>query len=255
MEESEITETHSVEVAGGDREFNYTYSDRQYGFTLEPSVAKPNEYSFLLLEAVECRRGSRTLDIGTGVGFLGIIVGGSITKGSVVATDINQKAVETARSNAIINQVPIDVVCGDLFEPVRGETFDIILSQPRQTPTPLEVIEEERVVKPDFFYNTSGGIDGLEFIDALIGQARDHLRLGGVMQIVVVDYLGLSRIFEKIEAGGLRPEIAATRRAWLSPMTKKRRHYIEESLKHTFQRTSDGREYMRLIVITARRNS
>src|SRR5688572_18246060 len=70
------------------------------------------------------------LDLGTGSGIGAVF---AARKGaSVVAVDINPEAVRCARINALLNHVDerIDVRLGDLFEPVRGEEFDLVLFNP-----------------------------------------------------------------------------------------------------------------------------
>jgi release factor glutamine methyltransferase len=74
--------------------------------------------------------GARVLDMGTGSGV------GAITAAqwasSVVAVDINLAAVRTARVNALLNGLEerVEAREGDLFEPLDGERFDVILFNP-----------------------------------------------------------------------------------------------------------------------------
>lgn len=74
----------------------------------------------------------RVLDLGCGAGTLGLFLRAKAT--SVIATDINARAVEFTQFNSRLNSIPIDVREGDLFEPVRGEQFDLIVSQPPYYP-------------------------------------------------------------------------------------------------------------------------
>jgi len=64
------------------------------------------------------------LDIGTGSGILAIIAG-VMGAESIVATDIDPVAVETAKINIEKNNISADVRCGDLLDCVT-EKFDII---------------------------------------------------------------------------------------------------------------------------------
>ena len=75
-------------------------------------------------------RGSRVLDMGTGSG-IGAIRAAQLGA-SVVAVDINPEAVRCARINTLLNHVEdrVEVRPGDLFAPVRGERFDVILFNP-----------------------------------------------------------------------------------------------------------------------------
>jgi len=57
------------------------------------------------------------LDIGTGTGILALV---AAQKGaSVIASDINDKAIEIAKKNAALNDVKIEFRKSDLFENIR----------------------------------------------------------------------------------------------------------------------------------------
>lgn len=74
--------------------------------------------------------GSRALDLGTGSGVGALF---AARRGhQVVAVDLNPEAVRCARLNALLHRLEdrIEVREGDLFAPVAGETFDLILFNP-----------------------------------------------------------------------------------------------------------------------------
>lgn len=76
------------------------------------------------------REGSRALDLGTGSGVGSVF---AARRGhQVVAVDLNPQAVRCARLNALLNGLEdrIEARQGDLFAPVAGETFDLILFNP-----------------------------------------------------------------------------------------------------------------------------
>jgi len=70
------------------------------------------------------------LDLGTGSGIGAVFA--ARRGASVVAVDINPEAVRCARINALLNAADehIEVRQGDLFEPVLGKTFDLVLFNP-----------------------------------------------------------------------------------------------------------------------------
>lgn len=74
--------------------------------------------------------GSRVLDMGTGTG-IGALVAAQWAS-HVVAVDINPEAVRCAQQNALLNGVADRVAVreGDLFAPVEGERFDVVLFNP-----------------------------------------------------------------------------------------------------------------------------
>jgi HemK-related putative methylase len=75
-------------------------------------------------------RGPRALDMGTGCGIGAVFAAAHGYQ--VVAVDINPEAVRCARINACLNRLEnrIDLRTGDLFEPVAGERFDLVLFNP-----------------------------------------------------------------------------------------------------------------------------
>ncbi|WP_422124020.1 peptide chain release factor N(5)-glutamine methyltransferase [Planococcus sp. X10-3] len=69
-------------------------------------------------------------DIGTGSGIIAITMKSEIPDAKVTATDISQSALATAEKNAQLLDADIDFKLGDLLEPIKGEKWDIILSNP-----------------------------------------------------------------------------------------------------------------------------
>jgi release factor glutamine methyltransferase len=74
--------------------------------------------------------GLPVLDLGTGSGVGAIFA--ARRGASVVAVDINSEAIRCTRINALLNHVDerIEVHQGDLFDPVRGRRFDLVLFNP-----------------------------------------------------------------------------------------------------------------------------
>jgi HemK-related putative methylase len=74
--------------------------------------------------------GSRVLDLGTGSGSAAVAAARAGCP--VIAVDLNPAAVRCARINALLNGVEdrVEVRPGDLFGPVSGEQFDVVLFNP-----------------------------------------------------------------------------------------------------------------------------
>lgn len=75
-------------------------------------------------------RAPRALDLGTGSGIGAIF---AARRGyDVVAVDINPEAVRCARINLLLNNLEgrVEVRSGDLFTPVAGDRFDLVLFNP-----------------------------------------------------------------------------------------------------------------------------
>lgn len=135
-------------------------------------VLWPNPTSRFLARFAVRRHSRATLDLGTGSGILSL--GASRWSDSVVATDLNQRAVDCARFNARLNGVEtIEVMAGDCFEPVKGRRFDLILSNP-----PFFITPQSEYV----FCENPMELDAL--CRRLAKEAHLHLNEGGFMQML-----------------------------------------------------------------------
>ncbi|HEY3558628.1 MAG TPA: methyltransferase [Kribbella sp.] len=114
----------------------------------------------------------RALDIGTGCGVQSLHLAGRVNR--ITGTDVNPRALQLARATAALNHVDLDLRDGSLYEPVRGERFDLIVSNPPY------------VISPpggDLTYReTSFTGDGV--VEQLVRQAPDHLTDGGWCQLL-----------------------------------------------------------------------
>jgi 16S rRNA (guanine1207-N2)-methyltransferase len=85
----------------------------------------------LLIESLEPGPVTRVLDLGCGWGAIGIAAARLYPDAHVVLTDVNRRAVGLARRNIARNQLKnVEVRAGSLFQPVQGEKFDLIATNP-----------------------------------------------------------------------------------------------------------------------------
>lgn len=113
------------------------------------------------------------LDLGTGSGCLAITLDLEEPHMTVTATDISDKALETATLNNENLESNVTFYKGDWFEPVQGKTYDIIVSNPPYIPENEYV--EDLVVDNEPDIALFGGEDGLEFYRTILSQAKEHL--------------------------------------------------------------------------------
>ncbi|NUR06358.1 MAG: methyltransferase, partial [Nocardioidaceae bacterium] len=113
------------------------------------------------------------LDLGTGCGVQSLHL--AQHTGTVVATDVNPRALRMARLNALLAEVDVDVRDGSLFEPVAGERFDLVVSNPPFVVSPATA---ERLVYRD------SGLPGDELVRRLLTEAPGHLAEGGRAQVL-----------------------------------------------------------------------
>ncbi len=84
-----------------------------------------------LLAAMDVTGAARILDLGCGYGVVGIVAAKLAPVAHVVLTDINARAVELTQQNLASNDVRnAEVRQGDGFQPVAGDIFDVILTNP-----------------------------------------------------------------------------------------------------------------------------
>src|SRR5690606_7733671 len=76
----------------------------------------------------------RALDLGTGGGVQALHLSTHAT--AVVATDLSARALAYARFTAALNDLELDLRQGSLLDPVVGETFDLVVSNPPFVITP-----------------------------------------------------------------------------------------------------------------------
>jgi HemK-related putative methylase len=97
---------------------------------LNPRLMRSGAFFASQLSAWLLPAGGEILDMGTGSGVCAIAAARHARH--VVAVDINPVAVRCAQINVLINSLEdtIEVLRGDLFAPVKGRRFDVVLFNP-----------------------------------------------------------------------------------------------------------------------------
>ncbi|SOC56302.1 DUF7059 domain-containing protein [Ornithinimicrobium cerasi] len=121
----------------------------------------------------------RALDLGTGCGVqaLHLALHAGHPAHPVVATDLSARALDLARLTAALNGVELDLRRGNLLEPVAGERFDLVVSNPPFVITP-------RVAGVPVYEYRDGGAAGDALVARLVGQVGEHLAPGGIAQLL-----------------------------------------------------------------------
>jgi hypothetical protein len=115
----------------------------------------------------------RALDLGTGCGVQSLHLAAHARH--VVATDVNPRALWLTRLNAELNGVTLDVREGSFFEPVAGELFDLIVTNP---PFVISPATGERLVYRD------SGLPGDRVVEHIVRTIPSFLNAGGVGQVL-----------------------------------------------------------------------
>jgi release factor glutamine methyltransferase len=147
----------------------------------------------------------RILDIGTGSGAIAIALAHKLPGADITATDLSEAAVAVARDNAQWNDVDgrIRFLQGDLFAPIAGESFDMVVSNPPYVAADdrESLSVEVREYEPELAL--FAGADGLDVYRRLIPVARAALVPGGFIALEI-GYGHAEAIESLLAANGFR---------------------------------------------------
>lgn len=120
------------------------------------------------------------LDLCTGSGCLGIVAAHIFPNAQVDIADLSDDALDVARRNVKDHKMEkrVSVHQGDLFAPLAGKTYDLILTNPPY------VDQEGMDSLPDEFRHEpslalAAGKDGLDLVHRIMKGAKSHLNDGG----------------------------------------------------------------------------
>jgi len=137
------------------------------------SKNKIDKGTIILAENMIVNKNNKVLDIGCGIGILGIIAA-KLFNADVAMSDINKRAIMLAKKNIKLNNIKAEVYQGNLYEPIKDKYFDVILSNPPQTA-------------------------GKKICFQLIDQSKKHLKNGGNLQLVARHNKGGKTLSEKMK--------------------------------------------------------
>lgn len=160
-------------------------------FSVSPDVLIPRpDTETLVMEALRLLKplaSPSVLDIGTGSGCIAITVAKQHKSALVAAIDQSPTALSIARKNVEQHAVGDRVTLfeGDLFAPIAGRTFDMILSNP-----PYIAHGEFSALDVgvrDFEPRTAldGGPDGLDYYRRIAASAGQFLNPGGIVLVEI----------------------------------------------------------------------
>lgn len=134
---------YSQEQAGEfkPRKISEKIRDADFSFWTADCVFSKDHVDFgtkLLAESMKLKDNARVLDLGCGIGVLGIVAMKSFKLSGLVMTDVNKRALDLTKMNIKLNsldQTKIVILEGSLYSPVKlnlkeNTKFDYILSNP-----------------------------------------------------------------------------------------------------------------------------
>jgi hypothetical protein len=115
----------------------------------------------------------RALDLGAGSGVQSLHL--STHAGSVVATDVNDRALRLTSLTAGLNEVAVDVRRGSLYQPVDSETFGLIVTNPPFVISPGD---------DDLLIYRDSGLPGDEVVRRVVVEGAERLAPGGWLHVL-----------------------------------------------------------------------
>ena len=191
-------------------------------FMVDEVIKTVNRKSLGARREENTSRHVRILDLCTGSGCLALALAKAFPDAEVIGTDVSEHALGFALMNAEINGIRnVTFLKGNLYEPVKGKTFDIIVSNPpyiRREEIPL-LQPEVKAWEP--LEALDGGNDGIRFYKQIFSSVSEYLIPGGflVMELGQGEAQDVLKISETLglDAAFLVKDYAGTERIfWLS---------------------------------------
>ena len=183
---------------------------------VDSNVLIPQPDTEILVEEVIAlaseKENLKILDMCTGSGAIAISLAKYIKKSNVYATDISENALEIAKDNSLKNITDITFIHSDVFENVKENEFDFIVSNPPYIETDvIKTLSKEVQSEPHIALD--GGEDGLYFYRKISKEAFDFLKQDGYLAFEIgynqreaVENLlrenGYKNIYSKKDLGG-----------------------------------------------------
>ena len=194
------------------------------------------------LAVVDIFPGARVLDLGTGTGVIAMAVARRAAA-RVTAVDVSVRAVLAAWINTKMRGLRVRVMRGDLFAPVAGELFDIIVANP-----PYVAGNPEPPPRHGRARAWDAGLDGRRVLDRICAEAPRHLVHGGTLLMVHSALSGVEASLCHLRASGLEPAVVARRPEPFGPVMRARAAALE-----TRGLIRPGQRHEELVVIRADR--
>lgn len=118
----------------------------------------------------------RVVDLGTGSGAIALAIKAACPQAALTAVDLSTEALAVAQANGTRLGLPVDWRPGSWFEPLAGERFDLVVSNP-----PYIAGDDPHLpaLRHEPLSALTPGGDGLADLRTLIDGAPQHLTAGG----------------------------------------------------------------------------
>ena len=182
-------------------EWTFPLKGRTFRFLTDNGVFSKKTVDFgsrVLIDAFSAENlpAGKILDVGCGYGPIGLALAAA-TEREVEMVDINQRAVELAQRNAVLNQIEtVNIHVSNIYEEVQGQAFAAVVSNP-----PIRA--------------------GKQVVHTILVEAYPRLVSGGTLTVVIQKKQGAPSAAKKME------EVFGN----VTTLTKEKGYFILQSVK------------------------
>ena len=168
--------TDNRDLPSNRKSHEFRFMDQTYTFVTDDGVFSKASVDtgtqILLKNAVSLPLSGEILDLGCGWGVVGIVVKTMFPDCGVTCSDVNSRALELTRLNAVSNSADVKTVLSDRFAGLDG-MFDVILTNP-----PIRA--------------------GKDVVHGMLEESYAHLNSGGVLLAVIRRKQGAESALKKM---------------------------------------------------------
>lgn len=179
------------------QEVQATLLGKRFRFLTDSGVFSKKMIDFgsqVLLQCLDFKAGEKILDVGCGYGPLGISLA-KVQEVQATLVDVNHRALDLAKQNAMLNDVAVDILPSNTYEAVVGNFHHIISNPPIRA--------------------------GKKIVHTILSGAFDHLLPNGDLTVVIQKKQGAPSAKVKMEEVFGNCEV----------LTKEKGYYILRSVK------------------------
>lgn len=165
--------------------------------------------------------GREVLDVGTGSGALALAASRA-GAGSVTAVDLSLRSVASTWLNSRLRRAPVTVRHGDLFAPVVGRRFDLVIANPPYVPAATAALPRHRKARC-----WDGGEDGRAVLDRICAGVADVLSPDGDVLLVHSAVCNTELTLAALQRSGLVARVLAEAVIPFGPVMRARAAMLE----------------------------
>lgn len=155
---------------------NFNFNDKEYSIYTDNGVFSKDRFDYgtrVLLENINIKNlCGKVLDLGCGIGVVGVILGTINKDISIDMIDVNERALELAKENILLNKVNANVFISNVYDKVTSK-YDCIITNP-----PIRA--------------------GKNVVRKFLLEAKDHLNDEGILYFVMRKDHGVKSMIKEL---------------------------------------------------------